>query len=204
MPLRPCDSRGGAETFLHRSPAAVPLSGTVVFVILTALLPNQAWPFFLGAGGFLVAVAALARLPFVPLLKRVLWLEPFALSIAFLLLFQPGGLGLFFGRMAKSTLCLGAVVLFSQITSFTEVLKVFRRFRAMGLLVTTIALAHRYTFVLTEEMTRLRRARRCRTFARSRRSAWAGLSGVAAHLFIRSSERAERVYGAMRARGWKT
>jgi cobalt/nickel transport system permease protein len=75
--------------------------------------------------------------------------------------------------------------------------------RVPGLLITTIALMHRYLFVLADEAERMRRARASRTFARRRRFHWHTLASVAGQLFIRASERAERIYDAMCARGWK-
>jgi len=72
-----------------------------------------------------------------------------------------------------------------------------------SLLITTITLMHRYLFVLTDEAARMRRARASRTFTPARRFQWHTLSNVVGHLFIRASERAERVYDAMRARGWR-
>ena len=49
----------------------------------------------------------------------------------------------------------------------------------------------------------MHRARASRTFSRTRRFQWQTLSSVVSQLFIRASERAERVYDAMCARGWK-
>jgi energy-coupling factor transporter transmembrane protein EcfT len=49
----------------------------------------------------------------------------------------------------------------------------------------------------------MRRARACRTFTRGRRFEWNVLATVLGQLFIRASERAERIYDAMCARGWK-
>ena len=72
-----------------------------------------------------------------------------------------------------------------------------------ALLVVTLALMHRYLFVLVDETARLRRARRSRTFTTGRVFGWRLTATVAAQLFIRTSERAERVYAAMCARGWK-
>jgi cobalt/nickel transport system permease protein len=80
---------------------------------------------------------------------------------------------------------------------------VLRGLRVPGLLITTIALMHRYLFVLAEEAQRMRRARACRTFKRGRRFQWQALATVLGQLFVRASERAERIYDAMCARGWK-
>jgi cobalt/nickel transport system permease protein len=100
-------------------------------------------------------------------------------------------------------LCLFTVILVSNTTPFNEVLRVLRRVRVPGLLVTTVALMHRYLFVLVDESERMRRARASRTFARGRRFRWQTLATVIGQLFIRASERAERIYDAMCARGWK-
>ncbi len=72
------------------------------------------------------------------------------------------------------------------------------------LLVTVLALLYRYLFVILEESGRLARARRCRTFSRGRGAAWGSSAEIIARLFVRTSERAERVYAAMCARGWRT
>ena len=82
-------------------------------------------------------------------------------------------------------------------------LRVLKAARVPGLLITTLALMHRYLFVLMEEAERMRRARASRTFTRQRGVRWQTLSTVVSQLFVRASERAERIYDAMCARGWK-
>ena len=72
-----------------------------------------------------------------------------------------------------------------------------------ALLITTLALMYRYLFVLFDEADRMKRARASRTFSKSGLRSWNVLSGIIGQLFIRSSERAERIYSAMCARGWK-
>jgi len=49
----------------------------------------------------------------------------------------------------------------------------------------------------------MQRARASRTYSNRRRVTWSSLSAVIAQLFIRSVGRAERIYLAMCARGWK-
>jgi energy-coupling factor transporter transmembrane protein EcfT len=49
----------------------------------------------------------------------------------------------------------------------------------------------------------MQRARASRTYSRKRRLAWHTLTTIVGQLFIRSTERAERIYLAMCARGWK-
>jgi cobalt/nickel transport system permease protein len=61
----------------------------------------------------------------------------------------------------------------------------------------------RYRFVLLDELDRMATARRARTFARGRELPWRTLGGLIGLLFLRTFERAERVHGAMVARGWQ-
>ncbi len=103
----------------------------------------------------------------------------------------------------KSAICLLTVIVVSNTTPFSAILRVLREARVPGLLITTIALMHRYLFVLVEEAERMRRARASRTFTRQRRTRWQALSTVVGQLFVRGSERAERIYDAMCARGWR-
>jgi cobalt/nickel transport system permease protein len=62
---------------------------------------------------------------------------------------------------------------------------------------------YRYLPVLAEESRRMQRARASRTFSRQRRVAWRSLTTILGRLFVRSADRAERIYLAMCARGWK-
>jgi cobalt/nickel transport system permease protein len=151
----------------------------------------------------LLAAAVLSRIPPLFLLKRLVLLEPLALGVAILALFQPHGGRIFALIVVKATLCLLTVILLSNTTPFAELLRVFRRARMPALLVTTLALMYRYLFVLIEESERMRRARACRTFAEGRSRAWKSLAVVVGRLFVRSTERAERIHAAMCARGWK-
>jgi energy-coupling factor transporter transmembrane protein EcfT len=49
----------------------------------------------------------------------------------------------------------------------------------------------------------MQRARSSRTFSRRGRLEWNTLGNIIGQLFIRSANRAERIYLAMCARGWK-
>ena len=183
--------------------AAVKLAAALAFVVTVVLLPRGAWVAHGVAATALLTVALCSRVPVGGWLRRLLWLELFAASVAALALFQPGGLTVFLAMLAKSTLCIAGMLLLSSITPFHESLKVLRRWGVPGLLVTTLALAQRYLFVLADEAQRMRRARQSRTLSPRRTQWWSLLSGIIAHLFLRATARAERIHAAMCARGWK-
>jgi cobalt/nickel transport system permease protein len=191
------------ESVVHRAPAGVKLVAAVLFVAAVVTVPPSPRT-LLPAAGLLLAATAAARIPPWPYLRRLLLLEPFALGVALLALAQPGGARIFATMLARSTLCLAAMVLLTTTTRFTDLLGVLWRARVPVLLVTTLALLHRYLFVLVDEMRRMDRARQSRTIVAVRRRRWWLSSTVVAHLFVRTSERAERVYAAMVARGWRT
>ncbi len=189
---------------MHRLPAAVKLLGATVFVFACVLMPPHAWPAFGVVAAALLFMAALSRIPPVQLGRKLLWVEPFAIGVALLSLLQRNGLHVFAIMLVKSTICLFSMVLLSSTTRFTDILRVLWRAHVPFLLVTTLALMHRYLFLLADEMGRMLRARRSRAFAGGRLRLWRSLATVIAYLFVRSSERAERIYSAMCARGWRT
>jgi cobalt/nickel transport system permease protein len=174
----------------------------LAFVSVVALAPAGSWMVYGIATGALAVVSLLARIPAYRFLVRLLWLEPFALGVGVMALAQDRGLLLFASLIWRANLCLAAVLLLGLTTPFGDAIAALRRFRVPSLLVTTLALLHRYLFVLSDEMHRMRRARRSRSFGSRRTGQWRTLSSVVAHLFIRSTERAERVNAAMCARGW--
>ena len=161
------------------------------------LLPLSAWLVYGMGGAALLLIAAGCPTcgpragPQTPLGRA------FALGVALLSLLQHDGVAIFAAMLVRSTLCLFCMVLLSSTTRFTDILQVLWRARFPSLLVTTLALMHRYVFLLADEMGRMRRARRSRTFTRDRFSAWRSSATVIAHLFVRSFERAERIYAAM-------
>jgi cobalt/nickel transport system permease protein len=203
MPPLFLDSYCRLDSPIRRLPAVAKLAAALGSVVATVLMPLAHWFFFAGFALFLAGTTLVSRIPAKYLVRRLLLLEPLVLGIAVLAWFQPGG-GLVFARIVvKSTLCLWTMILLSNTTPFAEILRVLQRCRVPGLLITTLALMYRYLFVLLDEAERMKRARASRSFAPQPTRRWQSLASVVALLFIRTSERAERIYAAMCARGWK-
>ena len=203
MNLQLLDSYSRLDSPIRRLPAGLKLALALGGVILTALLPLSSWVFHGLWGLVLIAVAAASRIPPGFLLKRVLILEPLVLGVAMLAWLQPDGGRVFLGLTVKSSLCLFTMVLLSNTTPFSDLLAILRRLPVPPLLITTLALMYRYLFVLVDEAERMKRARASRTFRRQPRRSWRDLGSLIGQLFVRSTERAERIYAAMCARGWK-
>jgi cobalt/nickel transport system permease protein len=188
---------------IHRWATSAKLTGAIAMVVAIVATPIQVSVLFVLIGIFLVVIAALSRIPAGFLLKRLLFLEPFVFSIAVLTLLQPNGEIVFVSIVVKSTLALFTMVVLSNTSPFAEILGVLRRIGIPPLFITVLALMYRYLFVLIDEAERMQRARLSRTFRRNRLQRWHMLATLAGELFVRSTERAERIYAAMCARGWK-
>jgi len=192
-----------AQSPVHRLPASLKLGAGLVLIIATVLMPPHQTAWFIGVLAMLLVVLILSRLPLMFFLKRLLLLSPFVLGVALVNAWQPQNQVQWQVIALKSSLCLTTVILISNTTPFSKILGVLQRVRVPALLITTLMLMHRYLFVLAEESERMRRARLSRTFTRGGRFQWRSLSTVLGQLFVRASERAERIYDAMCSRGWK-
>ena len=131
------------DSLIHRQSAGLKLTGALVVVLVTVIMPRTAWTFFGVTGLILVGLAGLSRLPALFLLRRMLTLEPVVLGVAILSLLQPGGGVIFAGILAKGTLCLFTMILLANTTPFAALLAVLRRLRCPAILVTTLALMYR-------------------------------------------------------------
>jgi cobalt/nickel transport system permease protein len=184
-------------------PAALKLGLALGIIVTTVVIPPPQQSWFLGVSLFLLAVVVMSRLPALFLLKRLLLLSPFVFGVALVNAWSPAARVAWTTVAAKGGICLLTVVLVSNTTPFSRILSVLKLVRIPRLLITTIALMHRYLFVLADESERMRRARSSRTFTPRRHFQWRSLATVASQLFIRATERAERIYDAMCARGWQ-
>jgi len=196
-------AHGHGHSALHRAPAGLKLAGALALVLTVVLLPRPQVTGLLMVAIVLAGLLAISRISILFLLKRLLLLEPLVLGVAGLMWFQPGGGKIVAVVMLKANLCLLTTILLSHTTPFTELVRVLQRLRVPWLFITTLTLMHRYLFVLADEAERMRRARASRTFTLGRRFQWQSLASVVGQLFVRASERAERIYNAMCARGWK-
>ena len=191
------------DSVIARLPAAFKLGVALVVIVGTVVVPPGAVGWFLGVACLLLLTAVLSRISPLFLLKRLAWLSPLVLGVALVNALQPAARGGWVTVATKSAICVLTIILVSNTTPFSRILRVLQAARVPGLLITTLALMHRYLFVLVEEAERMRRARASRTFIHGRRAHWRTHSTVVGQLFVRASERAERIYDAMCARGWK-
>ena len=183
---------GGTASLDHLAPAVAALALGLLLLTLSKL--SAKWV------RARLAVFALAALPFVIILPFTLegpgW-ELFSFPIS-----ERGltsGLAVFCRGLAIGSFVLVLVGTAPLHHTFTAA----RRLRIPGVLVLLALLAYRYTFLLNDELRRLRVALWVRGFrTRLARHTYHTLGHVVGAVLVRGSDRAERVADAMRCRGF--
>jgi cobalt/nickel transport system permease protein len=187
----------------HRISPNLKLGAALVMITSIALLPRRPDSIYLAPAALLLLFWLISRMPFIYALRRLAVVEVFILGIALLSLVNLSARPLLFSTLIKSNLCAVTMLLLTWTTPFHDILHELRRLRLPSVMLTTLALMYRYLPVLAEESRRMQRARAARTFQHRHRIAWRNLSTIVGRLFLRSADRAERIYLAMCARGWK-
>ncbi len=218
-----------ANSFVHQLDARIKLVLTLAFILVTALLPVNAWAVYILLLALVWVWALVSMLGITFVLKRALAVLPFVLAALPLPFSFPSevvwqvdlsffqfsigqtGLERLIGVALKSWLSVQAAVLLAASTRLPDLLAALRALKTPRLLVAVIGLMWRYMFVLVDEAARLLRARQARSSDLPQEGCKSGGSllwrakvtgGMAGGLFLRSIERSERVYAAMLARGY--
>jgi cobalt/nickel transport system permease protein len=194
---------------LHRVDARVKLIAALIFVIGVVVTPVGAWT-TLAAEGLLFCVAVwLSRIPLRALARQ--WLTLFVLVGFLALLIAPQhparadhGLAVVAASIViKNSLTVMTVLVLAGVTPLHKLLAALCKLGVPPVLVSTLQFMDRYRHVLVDELDRMASARRARTFRHRHALPFSLLTGLIGILLLRSFERAERVHGAMLARGCK-
>jgi cobalt/nickel transport system permease protein len=210
------------DSLIHRLDPRTKLITTFAFLLAVSLTPFEHALAFALYGGLILAVIFLSRLPLLFVIKRSLVIVPFVLLIAVFNLFFKGdevmggfdlggwhisifreGFEIFLSIMVKAFLSILGLIVLSATTPLPDLLIGLERLGLPRVMVMILSFMYRYLFVLVEEVGRLRQARDSRNFGGGRRHQLRSIGNMIGTLFIRSYERAERVYAAMLARGFE-
>ena len=211
---------------LHRLEARAKLLIALAFIFAATLTPTGRWEALGGLAILLAVGVALGGLSPLLVLRRSALALPFVLAAVPLLFTREGnalfsipvlawrwtatdaGLEALLTILLKSWLSVSAAVVLTATTPAADLLRALRGLRAPRVVVATVSFMYRYIFVIGDEAQRLLRARECRSAVVGRGSGgslrWRArvLGNMVGSLFIRSYERAERIYDAMRSRGY--
>lgn len=209
------DRLGYGDTPVHRLDPRAKTLAVLAFVVTVVSFPKYTVAPLIPLAILPLAMTILGGIPVGVILKRVVLVSPFAVLVG---IFNPvfdtepmvrfGGVGIsggwvsFGSILVRFFLTVGAALALVATTSFPRICQGLDAMKVPRALIVQMLFLYRYLFVLVEEAMRLRRARELRRFGRRRGlrpQVAASLIGV---LFLRTYERAERVYLAMCARGF--
>ena len=206
MPLDFLDRYSRGQTLIHRWPVWCKLVLALSVITAGLFVPAEAWPLH----GLLLCLVfvglSVAGIPLGYLWQRLLgfWLFAVCLTIGI-----PAGQGFLAGWdlaatiLMQSTLGFLAGLWLVNVTPFDKLLRTLRACGVPRLLIAILAFMYRYSYVVFDELERMRTARRARDFGGgSWWHGWTSNAQLIGMLLVRSLGRAERVHGAMCSRGW--
>lgn len=203
-PVHALDPRAKAVSFL-------------VLIVACVTTPTREWWAFAIYAGLVLVIANASRLPASYMLTRVLAVLPFVLLVAVFVPFMHAagprydlgpftvsreGLLIVWNVAVKALISVACVILLSSTTPFSDLMHGLERLHVPRFFTTVSAFMYRYLFIIVDEAERMKRARDSRNF--HGRWLWQAktVGFMIASLFLRSQERAERVFQAMSSRGF--
>ncbi len=163
---------------------------------------------------YCVVLMALSDTPWPAVLRRTALALPFVLlaglsNIVFdgAAAFAVGGITVsvgvvsFFTLIYRAFLCVSAVLILMAVTPFSDLTGQLRRMRVPDIFITLFEMTYRYIGVLLEEALCMHTAYMLRSTKR-KGIQMCHMGSFIGQLFIRSYDRAERIYGAMKCRGY--
>ncbi|MBM4337929.1 MAG: cobalt ECF transporter T component CbiQ [Deltaproteobacteria bacterium] len=208
------DTLSYKNTLVHRLDPRTKVITTFAFIVTVVSFPKYEIagliPFLL----FPVVIFALGDIPVWFILKKVLVVSVFAVFIGilnplfdthikyhFFTLPVSGGWVSFFSILLKYFLTMCSALLLISTTSFPGICHALRKLGVPEIFISQLLFLYRYIFVLMEETLRMVRAKDLRSFGKKGQgiSIFINLVGT---LFVKTIERAERIYHAMLSRGF--
>jgi len=211
--LRLLDDLAQKESSIHRISSLVKLITTVIYLTvvlsfgkyeITRLIPFVFFP---------VLIFSLSELPAMPIVKRILIVEPLVIGIGILnplldkqtiflgdMVISKGWIT-FFSLFIKSSLAITAGILLIATTGMNKLASALRTLKVPKVFVLQLVLTYRYIYVLTEEAARVMRAYSLRVPGQ-KGIKLKHLGSFLGQLILRTLDRAQRVYGSMNLRGF--
>lgn len=209
------DKNNRAEGVLTRFDARAVTLSLLCYLVAMLSLPATDLGDLLVMWCLLIMATSLSGVRFRSMFRKVIFVLPLILLIG---LFNPiidrtpiatfsgvtitRGWVTFLAIILRGVMAVGAVAVVTEGIGFRAICYALRRLGVPKLFTEQLLFLHRYLFVIVEEAEDMSRARLARSGGKSglRLRVWATLIGT---LLIRSIDRAERIYGAMLARGYQ-
>ncbi|MBL7214825.1 MAG: cobalt ECF transporter T component CbiQ [Phycisphaerae bacterium] len=209
------DTLARQDSPIHRLDPRTKLLTTLVFIVMIVSFDKYQISAMLPFAVFPVVLIVLGNLPAGYLMKRVLWVAPFAMLVG---IFNPlldrqallhigtleisGGWVSFASILIRFFLTVLAAFVLVATTGFNTICLSLEKIGVPNVFVMQLLFLYRYAFVLAEESSRMLRAWQLRAPLRKAMS-MKTFSTVLGSLFLRTTGRAQRIYQAMCCRGFE-
>ena len=192
------------DSLLSRLPVRFKVISCFTLVILIALTPISIKYVFLLYSLFIACLIFISKIPLLFFLKRLLTVLPFVILVVISVPFiQKDGWIIFISCLVKAILIILSLILLIQTTRFNHLLDALAKLRVPDLIIKLLSFMYRYLFVVEDEILRKKRALDLRSAGKRDWRTMRSTANMLGSLFIHTYERAERVYLAMCARGYK-
>jgi len=203
---------GGSS--IHKLHPLAKLLTSVVFIVTVVSFNRYALGRLIPYIFYPMLLMALSETPYSMLFKRFLVALPFCLFAGIsnlffdrTIAFTVGGIMVSYGLVSlitilfKTYLCVMAVLILVSVTPFSALTGEMRRLRIPGIFITMFEMTYRYIGVLLIQAYSMNIAYSLRC-SNKRRIEMKDMGSFAGQLLLRSFDRADRVYNAMKCRGY--
>ncbi|MBF0354920.1 MAG: cobalt ECF transporter T component CbiQ [Alphaproteobacteria bacterium] len=208
------DRLARGQSPIHRLDPRAKLLSALAFAVLVVSVDKYALGDLLAFFVFPIFLLVRSNIPPGFVIKRLLAVAPFAVMVGAFnpffdqeIVLQIGGFGItggwvsFFSILVRVLLTVGVLILLAATTGIPALGQGAEKLGVPGIFVAQLLGLYRYLFLLAEETARVTRAYRLRAAGRKTPS-WRVFSAIVGQLLLRALERAQRVYQAMRLRGF--
>lgn len=202
------------DTVIHALHPMVKIAAAFFYIVCVVSFDRYAFIRLVPFIFYPVLIMALAEIPYSLILSRLLLALPFTmfagLSNIFFdraILFYISGIGISFGVVSfftlifRALLCVAAVLILVATTPFSSLTGQLRRMKIPEMFITLFEMTYRYIGSLLEETTIMITAYQLRRNA-DRGIDMKHMGSFVGQLLIRSFDRAQSVYDAMKCRGY--
>ena len=213
--FRRLDDLARLDSVLHRLHPAVKIITTLFFLLAVASYPKYEVAGLLPLVLFPLAVITLGRLPGSYFAERLAFLAPFVFLVAIanpffdrspLIVWNgvtiSGGWISFLSVVLRFLLAVTAVLALVATTGIHDLCAMLMRFGVPRILALQLLLLYRYLSLLLEEAYRIEQAYLLRSGSAGRGIAPRAWGSLAGGLLLRTYGRAQKIYAAMRCRGF--
>lgn len=216
------DEYSGIDSLIHRLDPRIKLISVLTFILFVIFTKPASFIAFALYGILIFALILLSKIPFSFFLKRSLVIMPFVLMVAIFIPFiKEGevvsayslgslklkltyeGLLILWNCLVKAYLCILSMVLLISSTRLSDLLKALEKLRCPLIFTMILSFMYRYIFVIQDELMKMRQAKEARSVGGSVWFHTKVMSNMIGVLFMKSYERGENVYLAMRSRGFE-